>query len=501
MMSSQTAARPGLPRAPGESANKLFWAGFIVVVVLGVGLRAWLYSTTGFTVGGAYVTFRFAEQFAAGNGLVFNVGEWVGGNTSLLHSFLLGLGACTGAAIPMVARIQGILYDIGAVCFLLNLVRGKNGLLSPVLQLTTIAMLFLCPMLFWYSINGLETSLYLGLIYFIMDRTLKGLDAVWYLSVALLFFCRPDGVLAVGVALAFVTVQHRKIPWRAMTVVFLIGIIYLGFNYLVYHSFIPLTVKAKGLVYHDGLARNIDYIAGRFFFHRIWLLAAYVGTLLALLVWRGNNPKLLLLGLAAMAYLLFVLFAPTLRTWYVAPFLALSALSLLLAMFGLLEEFRPRASGPVAAVVLIGYLGACFIADRTLQRECYSWHQRSLQLTEAEGTWYKNNTPPDAKILVECLETGYFSKRHTSDWPGLASPSVLQLVKQNPKIGFFELAERLQMDYVTIHNSWNMVDQTNIPPNFQKVATFESNLSGPVMGSNESVDFIYQRVHDLDHIH
>ena len=77
-----------------------------------------------------------------------------------------------------------------------------------------------------------------------------------------------------------------------------------------------------------------------------------------------------------------------------------------------------------------------------------SWRARIHDLAEAEGTWLKNNTPPDSKILVENLEVGYFSKRHTSDWPGLVSPDVFQLVKANPKIGFFEIAAgRLHLDY------------------------------------------------------
>ena len=83
-----------------------------------------------------------------------------------------------------------------------------------------------------------------------------------------------------------------------------------------------------------------------------------------------------------------------------------------------------------------------------------------------------------------------------SDWPGLVSPPVLELVKANPKIGFFEIAEKLKVNYVIIHNHWFAVDETNIPPNFEKVATFQSTKTGPVMDYGEGKDFIYQRLHD-----
>ncbi|MES2474552.1 MAG: hypothetical protein V4640_02145 [Verrucomicrobiota bacterium] len=77
-----------------------------VVIALGVFLRAWLSYETVFSIGDSYIGFRFAEQFAAGNGLVFNIGEKVGGNTSILYSFILDLGACTGASIRLVAGIR-----------------------------------------------------------------------------------------------------------------------------------------------------------------------------------------------------------------------------------------------------------------------------------------------------------------------------------------------------------------------------------------------------------
>ena len=499
MSSAENSAVENPPASAGGNScppQKLFCLCFAAVLVAGIAVRAWLYATTGFTVGDAFITFRFAEQFAAGNGLVFNAGEWFGGNTSVLHSFLLGLGACSGLDVPTVARIEGIVFDVAAFFVIWKMLGGTGGLRSPWLRLVPLALIFLCPFLFWYSISGLETPLYVALIFFVLERALRALDGLWLLGVALLFFCRPDGIVAVGIVLLFVTVLHRKLPWRAIAGVFAIGVAYLAFNFFVYHSLIPPTVKVKSLVYHCTVMSNVNYISGRFFFHRNWLLAAYLAVMLAMMFWRRKNPKVVLLGCAATGYLLFLLLAPMLRSWYAAPFLALSAATVLLAGFGLLEDFRPRLAGVLAATILAGYLAGCFVADRALQKECGIWRQRIHDLTEAEGNWFKANTPGDTKILVESLEVGWFSKRHTWDWPGLVSPPVLELVKANPKIGFFEIAEKLKVNYVIIHNHWFAVDETNIPPNFEKVATFQSTKTGPVMDYGEGKDFIYQRLHD-----
>src|SRR5258708_36726208 len=62
-------------------------------LALGAGFRALVYIKTGWTIMDGLISFQFAEQFAAGNGLVFNAGERISGNTSVLYTFILGLGA------------------------------------------------------------------------------------------------------------------------------------------------------------------------------------------------------------------------------------------------------------------------------------------------------------------------------------------------------------------------------------------------------------------------
>ncbi len=461
-----------------------------------VALRAALSAATDFSVGDAFITFRFAEQFAAGHGLVFNAGECVGGNTSVLHSLLLGLGACTGASVPLVAHIEGIVFDMGALFFLWNILRGPAGLRSPGLHLFVLAVIFLCPLLFWYSVSGLETSLYLLLIFFLFDRTLKRIDWQWFLAVALLFFCRPDGLIAVIAALACLLFTHKKIPWAALVGTFFIGLAYLGYNYFLYHTAIPPTVQAKSLAYHCTVRENAFYISSRFFFRQPWLFYTFLGVLVAALGWRWKMPVVRLLGIAAFGYLFFLLFAPMLRSWYCAPFLTLGGGTILLALGGVVEKLNYRRLNYFLAGLLAVYLAASFYGDKLLFQECRNWRARIRNSTEREGEWFKANTPPDARVLLECAEIGWFSKRRIADWPGLVSPQVMAMVKANRKVGFFEIANKLRMDYVIIHQGWNAVDDTNVPPNFELMTTFHMAQSGGEMGAIGWTDLIYQRKGD-----
>jgi hypothetical protein len=487
-MSHQPAETAFLRSAP-NALGRLGWL-FAAILIAGVGLRIWLSVRTNFMIGDAFIGFRFAEQFAAGHGLVFNVGEWVGGNTSSLQTLLLGLGACSGISVPLVSRILGIACDVGSLFILWHIFRGEGGIRSPLLQLAVLAVMFFSPFLFFYSVSGIETPLYMLLILFVLDRTLRKLDWLWCLGVGLIFFCRPDGVVAVGVALLFRTLATRKIPWGALTWTILIGLAYLGFNYFAYHSFIPPTVKIKAVVFHSSVATLFQYIANRFFLHRAWLLAGYIVLMLALMAIRRGQPTVVLLGLAATSYLLFDLCAPTLRTWYVVPFLTLSACSILVASASLVEDAKLPHLDLVTLVSLAVYLFASCFGYRAVFRECRVWRERIQETTEAAGTWLRSNSPPDAKIFVTALETGYFAKRHTWDAPGLVAPQVLQLIRANPEIALLEIASRVKADYAVVPD--DIVTKGH--PNFQRVKVFGTSRAAVHMGFAEDSYSIYHRV-------
>lgn len=484
-----------LPSANPASAATATGAGnyrwlLAAVLGLGIGLRLWLWWSTDFTIGDAFIQFRFAEQFAAGNGLVFNAGEPVGGNTSLLYSLLLGLGACTGIGVPTVARLIGIASDVGSLLLLWNLTRREGGIQSPALRVAMVAAVFLCPYLFFYSVCGMETSWYLLVCLFFLDRTLRGADWVWYVAVALVFFSRPDGVLLVAAGLLFTGIRTRHLPWRPLAGTFVIGLAYLGFNHLAYGSVVPLTVKVKSVFFHNTVADNFNYLADRFFLHRPWLLAVYLGVALGLVILRRDRAPVVLFGQAAAAYLLFVLTAPYLRTWYLVPFLTLSACTMLLAVAAWAEEARWPALDRIGLGLLAVYLVGCGLAYRLVFRECGVWRERIRDLQEAAGTWLRENTPADANIFVTALETGYFAKRHTWDTPGLVTPRILELYAAGQPMSLLEVADHLGVDYAVLPD----LEQTNHHPQFRRVKTFGTQRSAAHVGLGDGAYSVFERV-------
>ncbi len=60
----------------------------------------------------AYISFRYAQNLAEGNGLVFNVGEYVEGFTNLSWTVLLAAGVLLGWQAPDVAHCFGLLSGV-----------------------------------------------------------------------------------------------------------------------------------------------------------------------------------------------------------------------------------------------------------------------------------------------------------------------------------------------------------------------------------------------------
>jgi len=144
-------------------------------VVLGVVLPmalvlAGAWRVRAFVVDDAYISFRYAENLAAGHGLVYNVGERVEGYTNFLWTVLLAVLARFGASVPTASKVLGALLSAGSLWPLFLLARR----LRPLGSFPTLAT-WLCASSFvytGYAVFGLEAPLFIAL-------TLTGTELFW----------------------------------------------------------------------------------------------------------------------------------------------------------------------------------------------------------------------------------------------------------------------------------------------------------------------------------
>ncbi|MEZ4651686.1 MAG: hypothetical protein R3E97_23365 [Candidatus Eisenbacteria bacterium] len=141
----------------------------------------------------AFITFRYIDQWLAGNGLVFNPGEHVEGYTHPLWLFLLTPFRAAGLPLVSASMFLGLLSFAGLLI-----------LLARRCPVTALALALHSEMATWAT-GGLETMLFtfetLGLVWMVARGRafLAGL-----LSVAVVL-TRPDGALFAVCAGVFVT--------------------------------------------------------------------------------------------------------------------------------------------------------------------------------------------------------------------------------------------------------------------------------------------------------
>ncbi len=102
MRESVPCIRPG--------ADRVALALILILLVLA---RIAETAATGFTADDAFITYRYADNLARGNGFVYNIGERVQGTSSPLFTLMLAGVALLGGhdTLPAVAKIIAALAD------------------------------------------------------------------------------------------------------------------------------------------------------------------------------------------------------------------------------------------------------------------------------------------------------------------------------------------------------------------------------------------------------
>ncbi|MFO7156627.1 MAG: hypothetical protein DIU72_008435 [Pseudomonadota bacterium] len=214
----------------------------------------------------AFISFRYAKNWAAGLGPVFNPGEWVEGYTNFLWTAALALAARLGASIPHVAffgNLLGLAVAVGGTAWTVwRLVPGAR------LPFAALALAG-CSGFAEFGTSGLETMILAATVVVGMAASL-GRTAAWPsgLAFCLAVFLRPDALLlwgAFGLAMVGEDLVHgdEASPWRRLRLrrylayaapFLLLFPPYWAWRWATYGTFLPHTfsVKVVGPYWEQG---------------------------------------------------------------------------------------------------------------------------------------------------------------------------------------------------------------------------------------------------------
>jgi arabinofuranosyltransferase len=450
----------------------------------------------------AYITYRYAYNFATGQGLVYNPGEWFMGTTAPLYGLMLGfLGAIINPeAIPAMSGIISCLalmltglalYEYGRLhqqsfCGFLG---GVFYVANPLLAMTFGGEILFQVMLIAWA--------------FVFYRKKRTLAAALLSAIAILI--RPDGVIAAGVMGVHYLVTRRRLPIREMIAMALVITPFMALAWISYGSPLPGTLQAKvaqgasgfWLLFGKGtlewlrgftlqgsspIYTNLPAIPSTMRFIPFIL----IGIPATLAFFRFQILPLTWGMLYALAY--YLLNVPFYH-WYIVPIILALMIVAAAGVAGAIEivrrTYRRLSGSRYRSWAVSLFMAVCFLAlSPGLYAEVSYIRNRAANepnpsevLYERAGEWLKANTQPTDRIgYIEIGYLGYYSRRPIIDALGLVTPEVTSHIAAR---NFGWAYARYRPEYVIINQTFQEMAEVKNETWFQEEYREIFSLSQP----------------------
>jgi len=390
-----------------------------------------------------YISFRYAENLAAGHGLSFNPGERLEAYSNFLWVVILAGLRALGFSLTAVGAYVGMALALAGLWLSWRLLRRRVAhpaqLLLPLLVYATAAPFVV------YAVSAMETALFglllLALVTFADRFHGRPTTAAWVGMAAsglLLALARPEGVVVLPAAVAFMIWDGRGSEGRARALrllgaslaVFVIGYAaYTVWRVGYFGEWLPTPFMSKGYEAFPILTawrKNFYqyFITGSYFeapngyFFAALALASAAGVITARqrdAAARTDRLALFLAAVMAAIYMNFVDWMPGMR--YHASLVGLLILPLARAQ-GLLPAAwwtrKPWRGGLGVALALVLVMGGYGVYRMGIATRVVAQSQRECNIPLAR--WLKESIPPDALIAIgDVGAIPYYSGLRTLD--------------------------------------------------------------------------------------
>jgi hypothetical protein len=420
-----------------------------------------------------YITFRYAQNWANGNGLVFNVGERVLGTTAPLYALLLGVGARAGIDIPTLARCLTVtsIAVVGILIYRLLDHEGHStaGVIAGLVTITH-------PLI--GDTQGFELNIFFAFVFGGAWAYKKNRPGFAGLLLATASLIRGDGLVPASLigCHALVTDRHA---FRMFTIAFLVPLTAVAAAAYAYYGHpLPGTLEAKRAMGRSGFWRTYLYGGARVavlytLMSPIMAIVPIVAVLGARQI--GSVKSLLARGLVVWAVLIAGAYTamgiPSAYNYY-TQFIPCMAVLAGLGASSLKDRFNaihPRAFVVAVSVVVVAQLWPAHRAI-TNPEPRYARYRAAAEELKAIVS------DRERVAAVEIGIVGYFSSVDILDLVGLTEPRIRpHLAEKDVAWGVREL----KPEYLLFHDPpWQSIETGVVQtPGFgrqyERIRTFE----------------------------
>jgi len=435
----RSAAAGGILRLPGRLRD--------LAILLLAALACYLHITEfgKFVFEDAYITYRYAENIALGQGFVFNVGERVlGTSTPLLTLLLAGL-----RLIGLDVEIAGaVLYAVSLSLIALAGVWILRRFDHPNLAaLYAVLVLWGAGMTLRYF--GMETTLYTALMLTALIAALTERPVLTGALTGLVCLTRYDGAVFAAVLMTLMWVRRRRFPWATVAAAAAVSAPWFVFSWLYFGSILPNTLGAKSSAgpMADYMYDSLALLFEAFYspvqrFMKAWQFPMIMKSAIVLAIVAplfSQSVRLLvrdrLLGTLLITPILVwfgysIITPPVEHRWYLLPGMLLLLVFCLLAWGEVLTGVGPPTRAAFAAVsgILVAAGLVLLPSGVTAERDLLTNNQHyrgRVTAYETLGNWILDHQLDDVLLLTR--EPGYLAFRTGNpvvDGAGLVTKDV-----------------------------------------------------------------------------
>jgi hypothetical protein len=373
----------------------------------------------------AFITFRYAENVARGNGYVYNIGEHVYGSTTPLFTFLLALWVLLfPGQIVIGAWFYNLVTSTLAVVFLWKIL----GILeiSKEQRIVTLLVLAVTGFLISKETEGMEMSLVLCLMSLSLYLLVLHKDTGTGIVLGLLLWARIDGIFWVGALICLELYISHHIPFKMMFAAALIYLPWITFATFYFGSPVPQAIYAKLFSFSVNAPPLPIQIKTSISIFPLYLLVfAPIG------VFANSHNKWLTIFPAFFVFeiLRLTVLKETFDARYFVPAYWVGSILMSFGFYAVWRYVRNRFSLSTWSGILLlaSYLGMLlfFTVQDANERRDYQKYVYT-DSTKVIGMWLNQNTAKDSVVLLEPLGyVGYYSQRHILDEVSLVTPQMI----------------------------------------------------------------------------